>query len=1068
VPGHLTKLIFMRSSYKTLVASAAILSGLAAANINANIVGPYSPDANTLHLWHMDQNNVPVLDSALSGGTNFNVLTNGATLGNASFSGFGTALSVWGPGTLTNGACALTPRPLPSDTAFTYADPVSGAFTYEAVVQIQVNPALNLGTVAVGGTGRNTAMTILAGEGNTNPERIFQFRIDPVGFNPNAGGFTTPLTQPAIEFINVNKASSVQNIIMLIPTSGSDAIVQNGWYHIAVTYNGQPGAANNMSFYWTLMDSSRLSASLLGTATMNFNLASGTPSFVVGNTGRNPGGAAANPLNANFLGLIDEVRMSKVALGPGQMMFSAPSITIDVDVTNQVTVLGQTVNFAVSASGVPPLRYQWRHNSINILGATQAVYTIPAVAVADVGNYDVIITNNFTSATSSVGNLSLRTPIALTWVGFGWPWDVSTSPGWQDPTLANVVYTEGDFVTFDSTGSSFPSVSLSGPVYPSSVTVNSDTDYTFTTPSGGGINGMTGLTKTGAGNLILDLNNTYAGRTLIQNGAIQVGAGGTRGSLGTGVVTNNAGLTFNRTDAFTVGNNIAGSSGLTNVGGGTITLSGTNTFSGAIAVNAGGLTLTSTQALGQATDVVVTAGGGGAGITGTRVTLGGGVFVGANRTLSMLQAFSSPDIRCNLYTASGTNAWSGPIVLGGDGVIALAADAANAELDVNGPVSGNAYSGKLTLRGTGGRGVVSGVLNLPTAQVNKTDNSTWTISSTGNSWVSTDIAAGTLRMGAHNVMPAGAVLNLLGGNFDLSGFNQQIAGLNGTSVASVIGSSSTTSDSLLSINATTSATVWGVIQDSLSGGTRKVAVTLLGGSLTLTNINTYSGDTTVSVGTLSLLGAGSVANSSTLNIGSGATLDVSGRTDTALTVGPSQTLKGNGAFNVVGNLTNNGTIELKINKSGSALTADSIHGLSQLAYGGTLKIDLSGDPLVGGEVISLFAASGYSGEFVTITPASPGPGLAWYRGNLSVDGTLHVFPVPVAGSVSQSQTGMTVTGSHGPPLRTYLVVASSDPSRPRDSWNPVATNAFDINGNFSFTVPIVQNVPRRVFTIKIP
>lgn len=1056
----------MRSSYALITA---VVLGTTAVNSNANIVGPYTADVNTLHLWHLDQSTVPVLDSVSSGGTNFNVLTNGATLGNASFTGFGTALSAFGPGTLTNGACALTPRPLPSDTAFTYTGPNS-AFTYEAVVQIQVDPALNLGTVANGGTGRNTALTVMAGEGNANAERLFQFRIDPVGFNPNAGGFTTPLIQPAIEFINVNKATpnTVQSVIMLIPTSGPDAIVQNGWYHIAVTYNGQPNTANNISFYWTLMDSSRTSASLLGNSIMTNNLASGTPNFVVGNTGRNPGGAVANPLNANFLGLIDEVRMSKVALGSGQMMFSAPSITIDVDVTNQVTVLGQTVNFAVSASGVPPLRYQWRHDSNNILGATQAVYTIPAVSLADVGNYDVIITNNFTSAASSVGNLSLRTPIDLTWVGFGWSWDVGSSPGWQDPTLANVVYTEGDSVTFDSQGSGFPSVSISGPVYPSSVAVNSDTDYTFTTPSGGGIYGKTGLSKTGLGNLILDVNNTYAGPTLIQNGTIQVGAAGTRGSLGTGAVTNNGGLTFNRTDAFTVGNNVAGSSGLTNVGSGTITLSGTNTFSGAIAVNAGALTLTSTQALGQATDVVVTAGGGGAGITGTRVTLGGGVFVGPTRILSMLQTFASPDIRCNLYTAFGTNSWSGPIVLGGDGVVSLAADAANAELDVNGPISGNPYNGKLTLRGTGGRGFVNGVLNLPTAQVNKTDNSMWTISSTGNSWISTDIAAGTLRMGANNVMPAGAMLNLLGGNFDLGGYSQLIAGLNGASVASVIGSSSTTSDSVLSINAATPAINWGVIQDSLSGGTRKVALSLLGGSLTLTNINTYSGDTTISAGTLSLLGAGSIANSSAINVGNGATLDVSGRTDAGLTVGASQTLKGNGAFNIVGNLTNNGTIELKVNKSGSTLTADSVHGLSQIAYGGTLKIDLSGDPLVGGEVISLFSASGYSGEFAAITPSSPGPGLAWYRSNLAVDGTLHVFPVPVASSVSQSPIGMTVSGSHGPPLRTYLVVAASDPLRPRDSWNPIATNTFDIDGNFSFTLPIQKNVVRRVFTIKIP
>src|ERR1043165_5891894 len=210
----------------------AVIGVLTVFSSKANIVGPYTADVNTLHLWHMDQSTVPVFDSVSSGGTNFIVLTNGATLGNASFTGFGTAVSALGPALITNGACALTPRPLPSDTALIYAGP-SGAFTYEAIVQIQYNPAANLGTVANGGTGRNTALTIMAGEGNSNAERLFQFRVDPVGFNPNAGGFTTPLSQPALEFINVHQASGVQNIIMLVPTRGANAIVQNGGDHVA-------------------------------------------------------------------------------------------------------------------------------------------------------------------------------------------------------------------------------------------------------------------------------------------------------------------------------------------------------------------------------------------------------------------------------------------------------------------------------------------------------------------------------------------------------------------------------------------------------------------------------------------------------------------------------------------------------------------------------------------------------------------------------------------------------------------------------------------------------------------
>jgi hypothetical protein len=73
----------MRSSYEALIA--AVVLGTIAINSKANIVGPYTADVNTLHLWHMDQSTVPVLDSVSSGGTNFTVLTNGATLGNASF-----------------------------------------------------------------------------------------------------------------------------------------------------------------------------------------------------------------------------------------------------------------------------------------------------------------------------------------------------------------------------------------------------------------------------------------------------------------------------------------------------------------------------------------------------------------------------------------------------------------------------------------------------------------------------------------------------------------------------------------------------------------------------------------------------------------------------------------------------------------------------------------------------------------------------------------------------------------------------------------------------------------------
>jgi hypothetical protein len=64
----------------------------------------------------------------------------------------------------------------------------------------------------------------------------------------------------------------------------------------------------------------------------------------------------------------------------------------------------------VTASGSQPLSYQWRKNTINISGATNSTYTIPAVTPGDAGNYSVIVTNSAGSATSNDAVLTV-TPL---------------------------------------------------------------------------------------------------------------------------------------------------------------------------------------------------------------------------------------------------------------------------------------------------------------------------------------------------------------------------------------------------------------------------------------------------------------------------------------------------------------------------------------------------------------------------------------------------------------------------------------------------------------------------------
>ena len=66
------------------------------------------------------------------------------------------------------------------------------------------------------------------------------------------------------------------------------------------------------------------------------------------------------------------------------------------------------------------------------------------------------------------------------------------------------------------------------------------------------ISGTGTLTKIGAGTTTLTGANTYSGTTTISAGTLQIGNGGTTGTLGSGNVVNNAALRINRSDALTL------------------------------------------------------------------------------------------------------------------------------------------------------------------------------------------------------------------------------------------------------------------------------------------------------------------------------------------------------------------------------------------------------------------------------------------------------------------------------------------------------------------------------------
>ncbi len=87
-----------------------------------------------------------------------------------------------------------------------------------------------------------------------------------------------------------------------------------------------------------------------------------------------------------------------------------PPPVIIVQPTNQTAVLGTTVRFSATASGSPPLSYQWMLNGGNIAGASSNILTIVNAQPGDAGTYAVKVANGYGSITSSNAVLSLISP----------------------------------------------------------------------------------------------------------------------------------------------------------------------------------------------------------------------------------------------------------------------------------------------------------------------------------------------------------------------------------------------------------------------------------------------------------------------------------------------------------------------------------------------------------------------------------------------------------------------------------------------------------------------------------
>ncbi len=151
-----------------------------------------------------------------------------------------------------------------------------------------------------------------------------------------------------------------------------------------------------------------------------------------------------------------------------------------------------------------------------------------------------------------------------------------------------------DISGLTTAGMGIGSIEGSGNYFLGSKTLSVGGNNLSTTVSGviqdGGVAGGTlgSLTKVGTGTLTLTGNNIYMGGTTIRAGTLQLGNGGTTGSI-VGDVTDNGNLAFDRSNVLTFGGVISGTGSVQQNGTGTTVLVRDNTYTGTTTVNAGSL-----------------------------------------------------------------------------------------------------------------------------------------------------------------------------------------------------------------------------------------------------------------------------------------------------------------------------------------------------------------------------------------------------------------------------------------------------------------------------------------------
>jgi hypothetical protein len=296
------------------------------------------------------------------------------------------------------------------------------------------NSTYNIPSVVVGNAGNyrvvltnscgNTTSTNVALTVNTAPTISTQ----PQAVTACAGSaatFSVTTTTPGVTYqwqYNTGNISGATNSTYTIPTVG---VANAGTYNVVITNSCGSVTSNTVTLTVNtlpVITTQPLAQTVCSGAAVSFSVATSTPSVTYQwQVGNNPISGATNATYTIPSAAVGNTGNYNVLITNSCGTTTSNTVALTVNTAPVITTQPQAVTACSGAaatfsvvSTTPGTTYQWQYNTGNISGATNSSYTIPSVAVANAGTYNVVLTNTCGSTTSNTVTLTVNTLPVIT------------------------------------------------------------------------------------------------------------------------------------------------------------------------------------------------------------------------------------------------------------------------------------------------------------------------------------------------------------------------------------------------------------------------------------------------------------------------------------------------------------------------------------------------------------------------------------------------------------------------------------------------------------------------------